>query len=89
MEKESCCKRTEATEVVDSEGDEGNMLGVELGDNILPLSQGGGATLKFRADASQVGPCNCRDGRVGLLGEAAGNVRDSNVDADGDCIGGQ
>jgi hypothetical protein len=67
--------------VIDGEWNQGDVLGVESGDDIITLRRLRGSSLEFRADAGQVGPCNEWDGRVGLLGEAAGNVRDSYIDA--------
>jgi hypothetical protein len=81
-------KRAKATEVIDGEGNEGNVLGIESRDDIITLGRVRGTALQFRADAGQVGPEDQGDRRVGLLGEAAGNVRDGDVNANRDGGGG-
>ena len=88
MKEEAGGKRAKATEVIDGEGNEGNVLGVKSRDDISTLGRVRGTALEFRADAGQVSPEDQGDGRVGLLGEAAGNVRDGNVDANRDGGGG-
>jgi hypothetical protein len=59
-------------------------LGVEGRDDVVTLGRLGGTSVQFRADAGQVGPLDQWDGRVGLLGEAARDVRDGDIDTDGD-----
>jgi hypothetical protein len=71
VEEEVGGKRADTSKVIHSKGDKGNVLGIEGGDNVSTLGGVGCASLKFRADASQVSPENKRDRRVGLLGKAA------------------
>jgi hypothetical protein len=58
MEKKGGSKGAQAAEVIDGEGDEGDVLVVEFRDDGCALGGLGGTALEFRADARQVGPEN-------------------------------
>jgi hypothetical protein len=51
----------QTAEVVNGEGYEGDVLGVEGRDDVIALGRLGGASMQFRADAGQVSPCDQKE----------------------------
>ncbi len=79
MKEEVHHERAKATTVVNGKVDEGNVLGIKCREDFITLGGAGGSSLELKPNASQVGPGNYWDRKVGLLRKAAGNMRDSDV----------
>jgi hypothetical protein len=79
MEKENNGKGAKTTMVVKGKRNEGGVLRVKGWDDFITLGGVTSTSLELWGNASQVGPGDWRDWRLGLLGEAAGNMRDGDI----------
>jgi hypothetical protein len=74
---------SETAEVVDGEGDEGDALAVETGDDLGSVRGLGAAAVQFGANAGEMGPGDMMGWGVGPARKVADNWGNSDVDADG------